>query len=97
MSYEYEIWADGFRRWHAKITFTPVIGNTPEAQRIAHNALKNVKRQLRKTISRQDKVGEGFRFAWEIIGVNELSTGHLQSVTIAEREDTEWVTTWQPS
>jgi len=97
MSYEYEIWADGFRRWHAKITFNPVIGNTPEAQRIAHNALKNVKRQLRKTISRHDGIGDDYRLRWEIVQNKELGTGHLLSLTIAEKEEKEWSNIWQPS
>ena len=84
--YEYEIWANGYRRWHAKINFTPPIGNTGKAQRVAQNALRNVKRQLRKTISLHDKIGANYRFQWEIIENNELSTGHLASLTIAERE-----------
>jgi len=84
-NYEYSIWADGFRRWHAKIVFTPPIGNTGQAQAVALNALKNVKRQLRKTILDYDSVASGYRFNWEIIDNKELGTGHLLSLTIAEK------------
>jgi len=85
--YEYEIWANGFRRWHAKINFTPPIGNTGEAEIVANNALRNVKRQLRKTISLHDTIGDDYRFQWQIVDNKELGTGHLASITIAEKEE----------
>lgn len=84
--YTLETWANGYRQWFTKIRFTPPgLGNTPEAQALAHRALRNAKRHLRKTIQQHDNAHPTYRFAWVIIDNHETPNGRLQSLTITER------------
>jgi hypothetical protein len=84
--YEVTIWADGFRRWHAKAEFYPALGTTGEAERVGTNALKMMKRNLKRTIETHDNVSPSFRFSWEIIANTATpGIGTLESLTIREK------------
>jgi len=83
--YTVTIWADGFRRWHTKATFTEPMGNTPEAQRILENARLYCRRNLRRIIAENDSAGKGWRMKLEVKANQvEPGTGRLLSVTWAE-------------
>tara|TARA_R110000823_G_scaffold266561_1_gene386314 strand:+ start:1890 stop:2168 length:279 start_codon:yes stop_codon:yes gene_type:complete len=86
--YEVTIWANGYRQWHAKAEFYPALGNTGEAERIAHNALRMMKRNLKRIIERNDGASSGYRFRWEVCD-NSFTPGigTLRSLTIREKED----------
>jgi len=87
--YEVTIWANGFREWHAKAEFYPALGNTAEAARIAENALRMMKRNLKRIIERNDNASPNFRFKWEVCANTfTAGIGTLSSITIREQQTT---------
>jgi hypothetical protein len=86
--YTLNTWANGHRQWYTRATFDPPLGNTPEAQRVAHRALNAAKRQTRQTIQTHDNAHPAYRFAWEICHNHEDSLGRLHGFTIGEKGNT---------
>jgi len=88
--YEVTIWANGFRQWHAKAQFCPALGNTGQAERIANNALRMMKRNLKRIIQDNDNASPNFRFKWEVCSNTFMpGLGTLSSITIREKITTE--------
>ena len=84
-NYEVTIWANGFRQWHAKAEFYPALGNTSEADKIVGNALKMMKRNLKRTIEYHDNASPDYRFKWEVCANTITPETHtLRSITIRE-------------
>jgi len=89
-NYEVTIWADGFRQWHAKAEFYPALGNTGEAERIVSNALKMMKRNLKRIIEYNDSASPDYRFKWEVCAnTTTPGLGTLRSITIREKQTTD--------
>lgn len=83
--YRLNVYANGFGIWHAEIVFTPPIGNTGEAQRIAANAIANAKRQIRKQIVLRMLPKKTKRLGYEIADNDILATNQLACLTIREK------------
>jgi hypothetical protein len=85
-AYSVNVFADGFGRWKAAITFNVPLGNTGEAERVAANAIANAKKQIRAAIVERQQPKETRRLSYEVTG-NKLEPGfgRLLSLTIAER------------
>jgi hypothetical protein len=85
--YEVTIWANGFRQWHAKAEFYPALGNTGQAERIANNALRMMKRNLKRIIEDNDNSSPNFRFKWQVCSHTMTpGIGTLSSITIREQQ-----------
>ena len=80
--YDLTIWANGFREWHGRITFTTPVGNTPEANALIYRADKYAKRNLRSVIANADTIGKGYRLRY-VITANKVEpgSGRLLSLT----------------
>jgi hypothetical protein len=85
-NYSLNTYADGFARWHCRITFPyPGLGNTAEAERIALNAMANAKRRIRGEINER-MAGKPKRLAYEVVNnETQLGSGRMLSLTIAEK------------
>jgi hypothetical protein len=101
-NYSLHTYADGFAVWHCRITFAhPGLGNTAEAERLAHNAIRSAKRAIRDAVISQnlcdmietklakaewrDEVSPK-RLAYEVVSnETQLGTGRMLSLTIAEK------------
>lgn len=80
--YDLTIWANGFREWHGKVTFTVPVGNTPEAVALIYRADKYAKTNLRRIIANSDGIGRGYRLRYEITAnQTQPGSGRLVSVT----------------
>jgi hypothetical protein len=87
MSKDYSItyWADGFARWHAKVTFKPALGNTPEAIAIFPKAEKKAKQIIRREIQERnyEKVR---RLSYKLVNhERDFFSGKLISVTWSDK------------
>jgi hypothetical protein len=83
--YKLNTYADGFGVWHSEITFTPPIGNTGEAERVAANAMQNAKRHIRQAIQERQS-GKVRRLSYKVShNKTELGIGRLASLTICEK------------
>lgn len=84
-NYRLNTYADGFGIWHSEITFTPPIGNTGEAERVAGNAMRNAKRHIRQAI--QERMSSKTkRLSYEVSdNTTEPGIGRLASLTIREK------------
>ena len=83
--YELNTYADGFGIWHSKIIFTPPIGNTGEAERVADNAIRNAKRKIRQAIAERMS-SQPRRLSYEVsANSSQLGSGRLVSLTISEK------------
>ena len=84
--YKTTIWADGFHRWHARADFTQPLGNTGEAERVASNALKTMKRQIRKAMLEREEIARDYRLSYAVIDNGfQYGTGCLTFLEIAEK------------
>jgi len=83
--YKINTYANGFGIWHGEIIFSPPIGNTGEAQRVAANAITNAKRKIRQAITERTGVNVK-RLAYEVSDNFLLSTNHLARLTIKEKD-----------
>ena len=83
--YKLNTYANGFGVWHSEITFTPPIGNTGEAERVAANAMRNAKRHIRQAI--QERQSGKVRRLFYKVSANrtEPGIGRLASLTICEK------------
>jgi hypothetical protein len=83
--YTLTLWADGFGRWHARANFSPALGNTGEADRVAANALAAAKRNIRQNLAARQGQPLG-RLAYEVTA-NTFTPGigTLSSITISEK------------
>lgn len=85
-AYSVNVFADGFGRWKAAISFNVPLGNTAEADRVAANAIANAKKQIRAAIVERQQPKETRRLSYEVIDNKmELGTSRLLALTIAER------------
>jgi hypothetical protein len=83
--YTLNIFANGFGIWHAEIVFTPPIGNTGEADRVAYNAMTAAKRQIRKAICERT-AGAVKRLSYKVsANTSEPGIGRLATLTICEK------------
>lgn len=84
--YELNVYANGFGVWHAEIIFTPPIGNTGEAERVAGNARRNAKRHIRQAITERMKPKKTKRLAYKVsANTVEPGIGRLATLTICEK------------
>jgi hypothetical protein len=84
--YKINTYANGFGIWHTEIFFTPPIGNTGEAERVAANAIKNAKRKIRQAITeRAARDATIKRLSYEVADYQALGTNHLARLTIREK------------
>ena len=83
--YKLNTYADGFGIWHSEIIFTPPIGNTGEAERVAGNAMRNAKRHIRQAIQER-QASKVRRLSYEVsANRDEPGIGRLASLTIREK------------
>ncbi len=83
--YKLNIYANGFGIWHAEIVFTPPIGNTGEADRVAANAMRNAKRHIRQAIQER-QASKVRRLAYKVsANTSEPGIGRLATLTICEK------------
>jgi hypothetical protein len=84
-NYTLNTYADGFGIWHSEIIFTPPLGNTGEAERVASNALTAAKRQIRRAICERT-AGAVKRLAYRVTA-NSFApgAGQLATLTITEK------------
>jgi len=82
--YKINTFANGFGIWHSEIIFTPPIGNTGEADKVANNAMTNAKRRIRQAIIQRTSVNVK-RLAYFISENEELGTGQLARLVITEK------------
>lgn len=82
--YTLTFWADGYGRWHARATFTPALGNTGHAERIAANAIANAKRRIRNALAARQ--GQPLGRLGYAVTANTFTPGigTLSSITISE-------------
>ena len=83
--YTLHTWANGYRQWYTRAYFDPPLGNTGQAQQVAHRALEAAKRKTRQTIRTHDNPAPGYRFGWYIVDNHEDSLGRLHWLTIGEK------------
>jgi len=83
--YQLATYADGFGNWHCKITFTPALGNTGEAERVAFNAMAAAKRSIRRAIVERMQPTKARRLQYSVTA-NEVTPGigTLRTLTISE-------------
>jgi hypothetical protein len=85
-NYKLNTYADGFGIWHAEITFTPPIGNTGEADRVAANAMRNAKRHIREAITERMEPKKCKRLSYKVsANTTEPGIGRLATLTITEK------------
>lgn len=85
-AYSVNVFADGYGRWKAAITFSPPLGNTAEADKVAANAIANAKKQIRAAIVERMKPKDTRRLSYEVTDNKlEPGLGRLLSLTIAEK------------
>lgn len=83
--YKLNTYANGFGVWHAQIFFTPPIGNTGEAERVADNAMRNAKRHIRQAIQERQS-GKVRRLSYKVSdNTTEPGIGRLATLTICEK------------
>ena len=83
--YKLNTYANGFGIWHAEIIFTPPIGNTGEADRVADNAMRNAKRHIRQAIQERMS-GKTRRLSYKVSSNSfEPGSGRLATLTITEK------------
>ena len=82
--YSVETWANGFGVWHAKASFYTGLGNTPEAERIKHNALANLKRTIRREIQERQGAKVG-RLLYEVSANYIDAHNRLWTITVKEK------------
>jgi hypothetical protein len=83
--YTLNTYANGFGVWHSEIFFTPPIGNTGEADRIADNAMRNAKRHIRQAIAERMS-SKPRRLSYEVSSNSfEPGSGRLATLTITEK------------
>lgn len=85
-NYTLNTFANGFGRWYCRITFAhPGLGNTRDAERLAHNAIANAKRRIRKEITER-MAGKPKRLSYAVVNnESQLGSGRMLSLTIAEK------------
>ena len=83
-AYKLNTYADGFGIWHSQIIFTPPIGNTGEAERVAGNARRNAKRHIRQAIAERMN-SKPRRLSYKVKDNSSLVSGQLVSLTICEK------------
>jgi hypothetical protein len=83
--YKLNTYANDFGIWHAEIVFTPPIGNTGEADRVAANAMRNAKRHIRQAIQER-QASKVRRLAYKVsANTSEPGIGRLATLTICEK------------
>lgn len=83
--YQVTLWADGFGRWHARASFSPALGNTGEAQRVAANAIATAKRKIRQALAARQGQPLG-RLGYAVTdNTFTPGLGTLSSITISEK------------
>jgi hypothetical protein len=83
--YKLNTYANGFGIWHAEIFFTPPIGNTGEADRVADNAMRNAKRHIRQAIAERMS-SKPRRLSYKVSSNSfEPGSGRLATLTICEK------------
>jgi len=84
--YKLNTYADGFGIWHSEIIFTPPIGNTGEADRVAANAMRNAKRHIRQAITERMEPTQCKRLSYKVsANTSEPGIGRLATLTITEK------------
>ena len=84
--YKLNTYADGFGVWHSEILFTPPIGNTGEAERVADNAMRSAKRHIRQAITERMNPTKCKRLSYKVsANRTEPGIGRLASLTITEK------------
>lgn len=84
--YTVTAWADGFGRWHAKANFSPALGNTGDAERVANRALATMRRTIRENLQARQGAPLPARLRYGVTA-NTFTPGigTLSSLTISER------------
>lgn len=83
--YKLNTYADNFGIWHSEIIFTPPLGNTGEAERVASNAMTAAKRQIRRAICERTS-GAVKRLAYKVSANSfQPGGGQLATLTITEK------------
>lgn len=84
-SYTINTYANGFGMWCAEIVFSPPLGNTGEAERVAAYAVKNAKKQIRQEIQERMSA-KTRRLSYEVSGNSfEPGLGRLRTLIISEK------------
>ena len=84
MSYTIESWADGYGLWYARALFGSGVGNTPEAERLKHNAVAQCKRRIREELKERNTQPLR-RLRYEISNNNIDSMNRMWSITVKEK------------
>jgi hypothetical protein len=84
MGYTIESWANGFGIWHAKAMFDSGVGNTPEAERMKHNAVAQCKRLIREELTTR-QAQPLRRLRYEISDNYVDSMNRMWSITVKEK------------
>jgi hypothetical protein len=84
MSYTIESWADGYGLWYARALFGSGVGNTPEAERLKHNAVAQCKRRIREELKERNTQPLR-RLRYEISDNNIDSMNRMWSITVKEK------------
>ena len=81
--YQIDCWADGYGIWHAMAVFGSGVGNSPEAERMKHNALAQCKRRIRKELKLRQGQPLG-RLRYEIAKNHIDAQNRMWSITVRE-------------
>jgi hypothetical protein len=82
--YTIDSWANGFGIWHARAVFGSGVGNTPEAERLKHNAVAQCKRRIREELKERNTQPLR-RLRYEISDNYVDSMNRMWSITVKER------------
>jgi len=82
--YAIDAWANGYGVWHARAVFGSGVGNTPEGERMKHNAVAQCKRRIREEIKARQGQPLG-RLRYEIANNYIDPQNRMWSITVKEQ------------